>query len=189
MNIYRYVGNGVTGCADPLGLRVCASFSLSSGDLTVADLETGETATAKAFSGNVHANDPAYANRVGEDTCPLPLDNYDILNHPSGGGKVRGKDWYDLDKSDGTRDDYDPVSGWGHFRLHEGTASDGCITVIDDRSDLNYHGNTNANKTPGSPNSKNWDKINNILKNTSKSTVADSQGRSRDYYGNMQVTR
>lgn len=185
VNLYGYVNNNPINWTDTLGLYVDAVFSLSKGTVTVTDWATGATASAIAFAGGVHPNDPAYANARGKDIGPLPFGNYDILNFPP--GQVRGKDWYSLDMADGIRDDYDAVSKRGHFRLHEGTASDGCITVVDDRSPVDYHGDPNANQTPGNPNSKNWDLINNILKTTSTSTLPDAFGKTRTYYGNLRV--
>jgi RHS repeat-associated protein len=184
-NLYRYAFNSPVNWTDTLGLLVDAIFSLSKGNITVTDRTSGSTATALAFSGNLHSNDPAYANASGKDVGPLPFGNYDILNFPP--GQVNGKDWYSLDMADRIRDDYDPISKRGHFRLHLGTASDGCITVTDDRSLLDYHGDPNINLKPDSPNAKNWDMINNILKTTQTYPLPDATGKTRIYYGNLQV--
>jgi hypothetical protein len=160
-------------------LLVDVVFDRGSGTVTVTDRDNGATASASAFSGNgPYANDPAY--EAMKDSGPLPGGNYDILNHPI-------KDWFSLDKADGTRDDYDPITKRGKFRFHSGTASDGCVTVTDDRSPLDYHGNPNGNLAPGSSNMGNWDKIRDILNKTTTYPVNDASGRSRPYYGNLHV--
>jgi len=157
---------------DPLGLLVDGTFCMSIGMVTITDRDTGETVSARAFSGNKHSNDPAYANATGKDTGPLPAGNYDILDHPS--GLVDGKPWYDLDSfpHDKVRDDYDPTSKRGKFRLHQGNSSNGCVTVRDD----------------GGENAEQWDKIHALLQQTNTTTVEDApQLRTRTYYGNMTV--
>ena len=185
INSYSYTYSNPLVYIDPMGLEVSGVFDLSGGTFTVTDLDTGATETAEAFSGNVHWNDPAYANAAGKNTGPLILGPYEILDHPS--GLVKGKTWFDLDFIDGIRDDYNPNTKRGKFRLHEGTASDGCITVVDDKSPLDYHGNPNLNRTPGSPNSKSWQRIKNIIEGTKASTVKDAFGRSRQKYGTIRV--
>jgi RHS repeat-associated protein len=173
LNLYGYMGNGPLMGVDLLGLLVDGTFSMSTGIVTLTDRDTGECVSAKAFSGNEHANDPAYANAAGKDTGPLPAGSYDILNHPS--GLVHGDPWYDLDSApqDKVRDDYDPKSKRGKFRLHKGNASNGCVTVTDD----------------GGKNTDQWDKIHALLQKTKTTTVKDApQGRTRTYYGNMTVT-
>lgn len=187
LNVSSYAYNQPLRYVDSMGLEVSAVYDMSEGILYVTDLDTGQTAKANAFSGNRYENDVRFTDRVGEG--PLPLGSYDMLNHPS--GKVHGKQWYDLDIQDGRRDDKDPWTGRGAFRLHQGTASDGCITVKDDKSPLGYHGESNRffdpNNPNNHPNADAWDQIVTIMHGTTTTTVQDAFGRSRTYYGTLMV--
>jgi len=179
LNLYGIGQNNLIGMVDPFGMEVKGTFNMANGVVTVKDVDTGATASADAFSGNRRdANNPNSESK--RDTGPVPRGNYDILDHPM-------KDWYALDGPDRTRDDYDQERKRGKFRLHLGTASDGCITVLDDRSPKDYHGNPNINRAPNNPNAKNWDRIRDILNSTRKSTITDAFKKKRTKYGTMTV--
>ena len=151
-----FAANNPINYRDPLGLEVDITFNRKTGDVKVRDRDTGKSATGKAFSGNgPYANDSRFESM--RDKGPLPGGKYDVLDHPM-------KDWYSLDKQDRVRDDYDPTTKRSKFRLHEGTGSDGCVTVTSD-----------------------WDKINEVIKNTKPSKVKDAFGKQRTKYGDLKV--
>jgi len=114
VNLYGYVKNNPVNAWDPLGLLVEATFSVETGIFAVRDLDTGETATMKAFSGGKPSGDP------------IPNGEYDILNC----GKK--DDFFRLEPNDESYgDDTHDETGRGLFRLHRPGGSLGCITAED----------------------------------------------------------
>jgi len=190
LNAYQYAGMNPIRFIDLDGRLIKATFNMKKGIVTVTDLDTGVTATAFAFSGNgKYWNNPNATHLKNKG--PLPLGQYEVLNHPT--GKQKGKTWFALDKKDGYRDDHDPRTKRGQFKLHLGTASDGCITVIDDKSDKDYHGNKNRFKgifkKYNYSNYKKWKKIESIILKTRTKKVKDTSGRYRVFYGNLKVEK
>ena len=178
LNLYGYVGNAPVSAWDPLGLECTAVFDFSEYSLTVTDNDSGEKVVVTAFSGN--GNDANNPNSTGKkNSGPLPLGEYSILDHPMEG-------WWSLDLNDGIMDDYDPTTERGKFRLHSGTASDGCITAVDDESEKDYHGDENPYKDRG-VNMREWRKIRDLLNNTKKTKVKDAHGKDRSRFGTLKV--
>lgn len=88
----------------------------------------------------------------GDNThYPIPPGSYEILEHSH-------PHWFRLDPIDQyPRNDKDDKSGRFGFRLHPGTVSFGCITVPKNQSD-------------------DWDKVENLIRNTSTEKVNDNLG-------------
>jgi RHS repeat-associated protein len=173
MNTYGYVGGNPLGLIDPLGLWINGSFDRSTGSLSVTDVQTGQTITITAFSGNgAFTNDPKSEGIPSRG--PLPGGNYLVGNgYDSGHG---GNDWwYKLYGPDGNGGySYscipvkNPLTGKvgcrNGFNLHTGLASDGCITVP---SDID-------NNDPNYPQSNDYDKIKDLLEKTKPFTYNNS---------------
>lgn len=113
-NFYPYVGNSPSNALDPSGMLVTATYNKSTGQLTVTDSDTGQTATINVESGGKPFGDP------------IPSGTYDILE------QQRKPDEFRLDKEDGTPyDDIDDATGRTHFRLHHPGRTIGCIAAKD----------------------------------------------------------
>jgi RHS repeat-associated protein len=128
-NLYRYVFNSPLNGTDPTGHLVVANYSISRQALTVVDLDSGRSATVKAFSGY-----GPFQNRVEFENVsqmgPIPVGVYDIVHF------TPNPNWYRLDRRDNQplNDQYDdnslaPSFPRGQFRLHAGSISLGCVTV------------------------------------------------------------
>ena len=114
VNFYAYVGNSPLNAIDPSGMLVQAIYNKNSGQLTVTDLDTGQTVTINVESGGKPFGDP------------IPNGTYDILE------QQRKPDEFRLDKEDGTPyDDIDDATGRSHFRLHHPGRTIGCIAAKD----------------------------------------------------------
>ncbi len=99
---------------DPSGMLVFGVYYQSTGQLTLTDLNTGETVILNVESGGKPFGDP------------IPQGKYDILE------QQRKPDEFRLDKQDKTPyDDVDDVTGRTHFRLHHPGRTIGCIAAKD----------------------------------------------------------
>ncbi|EKE02010.1 MAG: YD repeat protein, partial [uncultured bacterium] len=125
LNLYRYCGNNSVNWVDPLGLDVTGFFNRPQGELTISDNDTGESVTVSAFSGHgTNTNNPASEGEKGKG--PIPEGQYTIKEDS------QNRDgWFELDANDSNpgNDIHDPTNR-GQFRLHEGSISLGCITVV-----------------------------------------------------------
>ena len=93
---------------------VQAIYKKNSDQLTVIDLDTGQTVNINVESGGKPFGDP------------IPNGTYDILE------QQRKPDEFRLDKEDGTPyDDIDDATGRTHFRLHHPGRTIGCIAAKD----------------------------------------------------------
>jgi RHS repeat-associated protein len=114
VDFYSYVNNNPINALDPSGLLVFAVYYQGTGQLTVTDLDTGETVIINVESGGKPFGDP------------IPPGTYDILE------QQRKPDEFRLDKQDETPyDDVDDATGRNHFRLHHPGRTIGCIAAKD----------------------------------------------------------
>lgn len=112
-SFYRYTNNNPVRFTDPLGLYVVGEYNKKTGQLTVTDLDSGQTLTIGAESGG---------KPFGE---PIPTGCYDILERA-------GKPEFRLDPQDSKPfDDTDDATGRTHFRLHKPGNTIGCIAAKD----------------------------------------------------------
>lgn len=122
-------------------------FSFSLNSQSTSQLKCSCDDEYSAFSGSGSSrNNPGQAGNP--NVGPIPPGVYYIVDRPTGGrlGAVRDffrpdkADWFALYRSDGVIDDQTTVDGIlrGSFRLHYGSRSEGCITLInkDDYSRL-----------------------------------------------------
>ena len=111
-DFYPYAGNNPVTFLDPYGLLVRAVYDRASGQLSVTDLDTGESVTIQAESGG---------KPFGE---PIPIGNYEILE------QQRKPTEFRLDKQDSNPyDDVDQATGRSHLRLHRPGLTTGCIAA------------------------------------------------------------
>lgn len=144
--------------------EVTGSFDKTTGRVTVTDNDTGESATAEAFSGT---------ESLG--LAPAPDGTYTISDFPW--GSSLSEDYYAILRQDSNLDDYadgfpsnyDSSKTMGHLRLHLGTASHGCVTV---RPTSGLDG---------------WSGIKSILQNTSLGTPVTIGGQQFPNYGTLSV--
>jgi RHS repeat-associated protein len=176
---YAYARSNPLSYTDPSGLFVRGSYSISTGLLTFYDTSnpTDVYTTYASTGGTFQSNGSFISNGDA-----IPVGSYDILG-------TRNPGFYRLDPEDGSPfNDEDEATGRGAFRLHPGTHSLGCITV-----DKNSYNN------------KLYENIQNLIDNTSTTTVTDAAQRSLfpgawpvrygppvstpvTYYGKLEVT-
>ncbi|NLJ29541.1 MAG: DUF2778 domain-containing protein [Deltaproteobacteria bacterium] len=114
INPYVYAQNDPINAVDPLGLFVLGSYDRSTGQLSITDLDKGNSVTILAESGGKPFGDP------------IPYGTYNILERQ---GRL---DFYRLDKEDvSPYDDVDDATGRSHFRLHHPGRTIGCIAAKD----------------------------------------------------------
>ena len=162
--LIQYVRSDPIGYRDPTGLQVSAVFNKTTGVLTVTELDTGTTVSAKAFSGTPGLYYTA------------PNGAYTISDFPWGSSAQ--DHYFAILRHDARLDDYaggfpsyyDPTKPMGHLRLHAGYASFGCVTVS------------------GSPDSPEWKPIEKMLMETSRGDPVEIGGRSFPNYGTLEVT-
>jgi len=145
-------------------------YDRKTGDLTAKDVDTGDSLTIKAFSGNGkfgvgyeggEGADGRYDDQP--DVGPIPSGKYLVgESHAHAGPPGGDNNWYALFGSDGKGhysnakiDDHNGGFRSGIF-LHTGSISDGCLTV---KSDVE----TDA---PNYPHSAKFDKLHELLDNT-----------------------
>jgi RHS repeat-associated protein len=149
-NLQAYVGNSPIDFKDPSGLLVAGVFDRKSGVLTVKDLDTGESASVQAFSGDrdtKYMNNPAFEK--DKERGAIPAGNYEILGNPR---------YFRLDPLDSSpRDDYDQRYDRNNYRLHLGSISHGCITV-----------------DGAGTNGIAWQKVKDLISNTKSEAVRDN---------------
>ncbi|WP_422014715.1 RHS repeat-associated core domain-containing protein [Roseateles sp.] len=150
INTYAYAGGSPLSDVDSSGLEVKGVFDRAAGTVTLTDVQTKQSVTFSAFSGNGSwANDPMSQSLTGRG--PLPSGEYLIGNGYSKPDHPGDNWWYKLYGPDGSGgysyDEVvatDPKTGKvtkrGQFNLHTGRESDGCITVRSDvaRGQENY---------------------------------------------------
>lgn len=121
ISTYTYAGSSPLAKGDPTGLVVKGTFSLSTGELVLVDLDRpNQSYLVYAKSGGRFTD----ANTFRPDSSDtIPLGKYDILDH-------RDSTWFRLDARDSYpfNDVHEPT-GRDVFRLHPGKLSLGCITV------------------------------------------------------------
>lgn len=104
---------------DPFGLEVIAFYNTAEGTLNVVDVDTGQSASARASSGGKPFGDP------------LPPGGYEILD------QARNPESFRLDPIDSILgDDRHEPTGRDLFRLHEPGMTWGCIAA-EDRDEWN----------------------------------------------------
>jgi RHS repeat-associated protein len=122
LNLYAYVDSvGILGghcnplsCIDPTGLFVAGTYDRATGQLSMVDLDSFNSAVIQATSGGHPYGDP------------IPAGTYDIVERAGREG------FYRLDKEDATPfDDVDAVTGRSHLRLHHPGRTTGCISADD----------------------------------------------------------
>ena len=114
VDFYPYVGGNPLNALDPSGMLVFAVYYKGTGQLTVTDLNTGETVIINVESGGKPFGDP------------IPNGVYDLLE------QQRKPDEFRLDKQDETPyDDVDDATGRNNFRLHHPGRTIGCIAAKD----------------------------------------------------------
>jgi RHS repeat-associated protein len=114
VDFYPYVGGNPLNALDPSGMLVMAVYYKGTGQLTVTDLNTGETVVINVESGGKPFGDP------------IPNGVYDLLE------QQRKPDEFRLDKQDETPyDDVDDATGRDNFRLHHPGRTIGCIAAKD----------------------------------------------------------
>jgi RHS repeat-associated protein len=118
-NFYVYADNDPIGRFDVDGLLVDITYDRRSGKVTVRDVDTGEAATYKAFSGGKPFGDP------------IPAGWWEVL-HREG-----RPNYWRLDAVDSSprNDTHDPT-GRNRFRLHGPGRSIGCVTAKDGADNL-----------------------------------------------------
>ena len=115
-NRFGYVGGNPLKFLDPNGLRVTVTYDHATGNLYIADDDTGAFYKLPAGSGG---------NPWGD---PIPNGDYDILGHPD-------PDFFRLEPVDGRYgDDTHAGTGRGNFRLHKPGRTTGCIAAGDNVS-------------------------------------------------------
>ncbi len=116
----NFANGAVTAAFGYLFNAMSGKYNKNTGTLMLRDLETEETMSVAVFSGD------------GKNR-PIPNGWYLIAQH-------RNEDWFRLEPIDAVLGN-DMIDGGDQtgrrlFRLHEGTLSEGCITIIDDARDL-----------------------------------------------------
>ena len=145
-NAMAYCNCLFTVAVDSIGAFLNITYSISTHTLsysitttTSSGTTTTPVSTSKVKSGDgIHQDNPASQAIV--EKGPIPVGDYYICERESGGTLggisdwITGRDqWFALYADDGTIDDFTTVGGVsrGRFRLHPGTTSHGCITMLD----------------------------------------------------------
>lgn len=116
INVYGYVKSNPLVGLDPLGLYVYGIYNQATGQLTLHDLETGESVSGSFGSGGRPFGDP------------IPNGSYDLLQHPD-------PDYFRLEPADDSYgDDKQSRTGRKELRLHRPGRTTGCIAADDDDS-------------------------------------------------------
>ena len=98
---------------------------MATNTLTVTDVDTKQSVTVQAFTGG-SANPDGTINPPGKPPLiAAPNGVYFITDNPN--PTPKSADWYGLLPNDSRLDDYG--GGRSGFRLHEGSVSEGCVTV------------------------------------------------------------
>jgi len=159
INLTIFCNNAPQINSDPTGLLVEAVLDTKNNTLTVTDLDTKQTVTAKAFTGGEVQNDGKIACKEPGQK-PAPKGTYLIVDQPN--PKRTNTDWFGLFKDDALVNDYTTDEDWSSrsgIRLHLGSLSKGCVTVNE---------RENGGKT-------NWEKIKSLIKSTKKSKLSFSE--------------
>jgi len=162
-NVYRYAKGAPTSAIDAYGLVVSGVFDRDTGTVTIQDLDTGQTVSAKAFSGTPGVYQAA------------PSGTYTISDFPW--GRSAQDHYFALLLNDGRLDDYadgyasnyDPTKTMSGIRFHAGYASHACVTV------------------PSADDKDPWLAIQRLLDNTKKGPPITIGGEKFPNYGTLRV--
>jgi uncharacterized protein RhaS with RHS repeats len=163
LNTYAYVGGNPFSRIDPSGLLENFVFNRAVGTLTHQGAGGFST---PAFSGNLGNTNRAQAENIS-GSGPIPAGSYYITEPYS--YTAFGQVFFKLFADDGRIDDFTQLADgtWrGQFRLHPGTASDGCVTI-----------NSKTNKGG-------WNTIQGLLLNTNTDFIP---GTRNPYFGILTV--